>query len=103
MSNIIKIVYYLFFYVFYFIYKIIILLKFECKFVRQYQTKILIIIYKILEYSLLLAIILLDFYDDSKCECRLVDGKKIFIKINNYILNLGASIIDLIIKLTNNK
>ena len=103
MSNIIKIVYYLIFYVFYFIYKIIFLWKFECKFVRKCQTKTLIIIYKILEYSLLLAIILLDFYDDSKCECRLVDGKKIFIKINNYILNLGASIIDLFIKLTNNE
>ena len=103
MSNIIKIVYYLIFYVFYFIYKIIILWKFECKFVRQYQTKILIIIYKILEYSLLFVIVLLDFCDDSKCDCYVVDGKKIFIKKNKYILNLGALIIDLFIKLKNNE
>ena len=60
-------------------------------------------IYKILEYSLLLAIILLDFYDDSKCDCYVVDGKKIFIKKNKYILNLGALIIDLFIKLKNNE
>lgn len=102
LSNILKTVYYLIFYVFYYFYKIIILWKFECKLIRKCQNKILIIIYKILEYSLLFAFILLDFYDDSKCYYYIVNKKKIFIKINKYTLDLGESIIDLFMKLLNN-
>jgi hypothetical protein len=97
--NILRFTYYFINYFCFLCYKGILLFTFECKIVRRFQKKLhFIILYKSLEYGLLIAIIVYDYKDDSVCYKSKSD-KNLFVQIYEYKLRLIFSILDLIFPL----
>lgn len=93
--NIIRVSYYLLFYVFYFIFKLYFLLTFNnC--LKKFQNYPWIIIYKILEYGCLIAIIFFELKDDQKCFRA---ENNLFVKSKDNNLNIALSILDILLQL----
>jgi hypothetical protein len=97
-TKIIRIIYYIFYYILFLVYKGIYLKTF-CVKIKRLQTTRNIYIYKSFEYILLLALVILDYIDNTKCY-KSQTNEHLFFKIKEFKLNLPISILDIILEIT---
>lgn len=89
--------YFIFFYFFVLLYKFICLLNFTDYLQKLKNSRLMIIIYKLIKYGWLLLIIVLDYFDNKKCFQS--ENSYLFVKVKDNRLYIGLSIFDIILEL----